>query len=136
MYLADTTFIIDLIKGDTGALEKAQFIDKNHLKVSIASLTAHEYLRIIYYLFYSDQELLKKKLEKAEGDLARFEIIGFDFKISRESSRIDGTLMATGKIIGLADTIIGATAQFYDLIVLTRNKKHFESIPDLKIESY
>jgi predicted nucleic acid-binding protein len=136
MYLADTTFIIDLINSDTGAVEKAQEIDENKLQASLSSISVEEYLRGVFYLFGADQEVLERKLVDAETDLARFDIIDFTYTLARVAAEIDGQLVRAGKMIGFADVLIGATAQFHKLRLLTRNVDHFSRIENLDIESY
>lgn len=136
MILADTTFIIDLINSDSGAIAKAKLIDEDQIQIFISSITVQEYLRGIYYKFYSDEDLLHKKLYAAESDLARFQTIDFDYQIAKIAGSIDADLTVNGKQVGLADVIIGATAKFYDLIILTRNSDHFNRIKDLKVEEY
>ncbi len=74
MWLADTTFLIDLVKvirehlNDPGASEKAINIDQSGLPVYISVITVTEYLRGIFYLF-RDSDELEKRLLKAETDL-------------------------------------------------------------------
>jgi len=36
--------------------------------------------------------------------------------------------------VGFLDSLIGASAHHYDLIVCTLNDKHFRPLPDLKVE--
>lgn len=136
LILADTTFIIDLINSESGAIAKAKLIDEDQIMIFISSITVQEYLRGIYYKFHSDEDLLQKKLYAAESDLARFQTIDFDYRIAKIASSIDADLTINGKQVGLADVIISATAKFYDLMVLTRNSDHFNRIKDLKVEEY
>ena len=49
MWLADTTFIIDLINNDEEAVKIARKIDSMHTIVFISTITIQEYLRGIYY---------------------------------------------------------------------------------------
>ncbi len=47
-------------------------------------------------------------------------------------ARIRGDLRQRGQLIGDPDILIATTALYYDLILLTRNKKHYQRIPLLK----
>jgi tRNA(fMet)-specific endonuclease VapC len=136
VWLADTTFIIDLINNDEGAVEKAKTIDKKRSIVFISAITVQEYLRGIYYLFGNKPKQFDEKLSKAEGDLARFSGIDLNYNVAKTAAKIDADLTRNGEQIGYADVLIGATAQFYQLTLLTRNKNHFEKIPGLPVESY
>jgi len=136
VWLADTTFIIDLVNNDEGAVKMAAKIDNMRSIVFISAITIQEYLRGIYYLFGDKPNQIDKKLSKAEGDLARFSGIDLNYNVAKSAAKIDADLTRNGEQIGYADVLIGATAQFYQLILLTRNKDHFERIHGLKIDLY
>ena len=136
MWLADTTFIIDLVNNDEETVKIARKIDSMHSIVFISTITIQEYLRGIYYLFGNKLDQIDEKLTKAEGDLVRFSWIDLNYNIAKAAAQIDADLTRKGMQIGYADVLIGATAQFYQLTLLTRNKNHFERISSLKIESY
>lgn len=130
--LFDTSFLIDLVNGDEGALRKAEEVDAEALFKAISIVTMHEYLRGVYYLYMHDKELLKSKLKRAEAELARFEILPYTYEVAK----IAATLALEGKSISLADVIIGATTLQYKLTLVTRNVEHFKRIPELNIETY
>lgn len=136
MKLFDTSFLIDLVNGDAGALKKAEEVDAEALFKAISIVTAHEYLRGVYYLYMHNKELLKSKLEKAEAELARFEILPYTYEITKLSAETDATLALEGKSISLSDVIIAATTMHYKLTLVTRNVEHFKRIPELVIETY
>jgi predicted nucleic acid-binding protein len=132
----DTTFLIDLIKGDKGAIQKAKEIDAEGTFKAISVVTVQEYLRGIYYLFSHDKKLLKTKLEKAEAELIRFEILPYKYEIAKTAAEIDAQLALNGQTISFSDTIIAATTLHYNLTLVTRNTEHFSRVPNLKIETY
>ncbi|MFX0125173.1 MAG: hypothetical protein ACFFAE_16190 [Candidatus Hodarchaeota archaeon] len=68
MWLADKTFIIDLVKNDKEAMKKAREIDDKQSIFLISTITIQEYLRGIYYLFGENVKVLNEKLAEAEGD--------------------------------------------------------------------
>jgi tRNA(fMet)-specific endonuclease VapC len=45
-------------------------------------------------------------------------------------------LATRGSPIGLEDVLIGATALQHDAVVATRNRRHFERIAGLRVESW
>jgi tRNA(fMet)-specific endonuclease VapC len=136
MWLADTTFIIDLVNNDKEAVKKAKKIDAKQSIVFISSITIQEYLRGVYYLFGENSEKLNEKLSEAEGDLARFSWLDLNYNVAKIAAQIDADLTRKGEQIGFADVLIAATAQFYNLSLLTRNKTHFERITSLEIDLY
>ncbi len=136
MYLLDTTFLVDLVKGQVDAVHKARDIDDSGQVACISVITVVEYLRGIHYLFGNDPKLLARKLAKAESDLARFEVIPINERIGRIAAKIWAEIKRAGRPIGLADVLIAATALRDDLTILTRNVQHFLRIRGLKIETY
>jgi len=132
----DTTFLIDLVKGDEGAIQKAKEVDAESAFKAISVVTVHEYLRGIYYLFSHNKNLLKLKLERAEAELIRFEILPYTYEIAKTAAEIDAALALSGRSISFSDTIIAATASHYKLKIVTRNIEHFSRIPELTTETY
>jgi len=65
--------------------------------------------------------------------LAPFPILDLNEPIMERFAEIRSLLRRRGEIISDFDILIGATALFYDLTVLTYNKRHFKRIPDLKL---
>ncbi len=136
MKIFDTTFLMDLVKGDKGAKQKAKEIDEQGTFKAISVVTVHEYLRGIYYLFSHDKKLLKTKLEKSEAELARFEILPYTYEIAKTAAEIDAQLAKNGQTISFSDTILAATAIHYKLTLVTRDTENFSRIQNLQIETY
>ncbi|RLE93907.1 MAG: type II toxin-antitoxin system VapC family toxin [Thermoprotei archaeon] len=136
MYLVDTDYLINLIRGDAGAVKFARKIDYEKIYVAISVVTVHEYFVGVYLSYWNDKNKLKKMLEKAESELARFDIIPYTDKIAKKSAEITAYLYKKGEPIGFADTIIAATAITNNLKLVTRNIKHFSKIPELEIVTY
>jgi len=134
--LFDTAFLIDLVSGDKGAVRKAEEVDAYVTFKAISTITAHEYLRGVYYIYMHNEALLKSKLKKAEAELARFEILPYTYEIAKTAAEIDATLTRQGKTISLSDIILAATALYYKLTIVTRNTEHFKRIPNLNVETY
>ena len=129
-------FLIDLVNGDKGAVKKAEEVDAEALFKAVSTVTVHEYLRGIYYLYMRNKKLLESKLKRAEAELARFEILPYTYEIATAAAEIDATLALKGVSISSADIIIAATTLHYKLTLVTRNVEHFKRIPSLNIETY
>ena len=136
MRLFDTTFLIDLVDGDEGAKDLAQRVDEQQTLKAISVITAHEYLRGVYYLFGDNPKLLQSKLASAESELRHFEIIPYSYDLAKRSAFIEAELARAGIAIGLADTIIASTALHFNLMLVTRDTQHFKRIPKIKVEEY
>jgi len=67
--------------------------------------------------------------------LRRVFLIGIDEETCRLFGKERGRLRAVGKRVGDFDLLIGVTARQHDLTLLTNNRRHFENIEGLRIES-
>jgi predicted nucleic acid-binding protein len=65
--------------------------------------------------------------------LREVDVLRLNRAIMKQFARIRGHLRQTGNMVGLADLLIGTTALYHDLTVVTRNLKDFQRIPDLKL---
>ena len=136
MLLFDTAFIVDLVNANAGATRLAKKVDEEASASFISVITLHEYLFGVYFRYEKDKTLLKEKLDSAERDLSRFEPVPLTPEITRLSASIHAELTRSGKLIGINDIYIAATAIRYDLTLVTKNKMHFRRIPKLNIETY
>jgi predicted nucleic acid-binding protein len=62
-------------------------------------------------------------------------VVGIDEEACKIFGKERGRLRADGKTIGDFDLLIGATALRHHLTVLTNNRRHFQLIEGLQIES-
>ena len=68
--------------------------------------------------------------------LEKFEILEYTKEDSRTFGQVQANLIKTGNKIGKMDTLIGSIVVNHDEILWTRNIKHFEKIPRLKIQNW
>ncbi len=135
MILFDTTFLIDLVNGDTEAAKLASEMDENQEVAALSAISMHEYLLGVY-LVYHGREALREKLESAERDLSKFRILPFTKNIAHTSSKVHAELIKKGTQIGINDTYIGATALNYNIKLVSRNRRHFKQITNLNLRTY
>lgn len=62
------------------------------------------------------------------------EILPLTEAIMRRFAQIRGALRQKGQIIGDFDMLIAATALHHDLLVVTRNTKDYQRIPQLQVD--
>jgi len=129
----DTTFLIDLLRGDAEAVKKAREIDE----AGGAATTTINVFEITYGIFRSRHLDHDRRLSEVEKLLDRVDIFSLDVRTAILAGKILGSLSKEGKIIDLFDGMIGAMAlaNGCDTIV-TRNVDHFKRIPDLRVETY
>jgi len=110
-YLIDTNIIIYHLNGENIATE---FLINNIDHCAISRIT---YIEVLSFNFSNEEEKLVKQF------LNLFFIIDTNEKIANQS-----ILNKKNKKIKLPDNIIAATAQIYNLILLTRNVKDFKNL--------
>jgi tRNA(fMet)-specific endonuclease VapC len=125
-YLVDSDVMIDFLtnRADSVALLKRLFPDG--LAVSI--LTYAEVYQGIYRGY--DPTTMEKAFT---ATLVRMNLVTVSRAIARHGARIRGDLRARGQILPMTDVLIAATAVHHDLTLVTRNLRHYERIPGLRL---
>jgi tRNA(fMet)-specific endonuclease VapC len=67
--------------------------------------------------------------------LRRVALIGIDEETCKRFGKERGRLRAVGKLVANFDLLIGVTALQHNLTLLTNNRRHFENIEGLRMES-
>ncbi len=126
----DTTAIIDLFKGVPSVKEKLEQSD-----VPVCT-TIVSYLELMFGL---DSTIQKQKEEEKFYDAFFQTTIQFNLtsKSCKKASEINQVLKKSGKVIDEFDCTLAAVFLTNGIdTILTRNTKHFERIPGLKVASY
>ena len=127
-YLVDTDWAIDYLNGQDRTGRRLEELEGSGLAFSIISLA--EVYEGIYYS--KDPEANKRALLDFLEDVT---VLSLDEEIARLFGKERGRLRAVGKITSDFDLLIGMTACRYQLTLLTNNRRHFENIEGLRIES-
>jgi predicted nucleic acid-binding protein len=129
----DTAFLIDLLRGEPGAVEKAEEIDE----AGGAATTSISLFEIAYGVYRSRNLDQDRRLSEVERLFTRMDVFPFEAKAAAEAGKILGTLAREGRIIDVLDGMIGATVLVHGCDTLvTRNVDHFNRIPGLNVEAY
>jgi tRNA(fMet)-specific endonuclease VapC len=127
-YLVDTDWVIHYLNGHPGIVRRLDELKEQGLALSVVSLAE------IYEGIYCSTDP-----QGNEADLNDFlrgvVVIGVDEETCKVFGRERGRLRASRKIIGDLDLSIGCTALQHDLTPLTNNRRHFELVEALIIES-
>jgi tRNA(fMet)-specific endonuclease VapC len=124
--LVDTDWIIDSIAGIDNALTTLERLSPNGLAVSIITLGE------LYEGAYASENSAER-LTTFRRFLDGFVVFGLTDAVMHTFAKLRAHLRRSGNIIPDMDLLIAATARTFDLTLLTRNVRHFERIPDLKI---
>ncbi len=127
-YLIDTDWAIHYLNGHPAIVKRLDELKTEGLALSVISLA--ELYEGVYY---------STDPEGNELDLNDFlqgvEVIGIDEETSKNFGKERGRLRAAGKTIGDFDLLIGITAIQHNLPLFTNNRRHFEVIDGLTLES-
>ena len=129
--ILDTSFIIDLMEMDEGALDKhGQLVEKNETS-RISSAALFELWSGVGHSKKGEEE--KLKVMRA---LSGISTIALTAPMAEKAGEIHGTLAKEGRGIDNIDAMIASTALHENETLLTRNVKHFARVNGLRIESY
>ena len=121
MILLDTNIIIELFKGNSETINLLESINEENFSISI--ITSME-------LYYG--ALNKRELNVIKKFLKNFELLPINEKISKISlDLIEKYSKSHG--LEIPDALIAATAIYYDIPLLTYNRKDFKYIEKLKL---
>jgi tRNA(fMet)-specific endonuclease VapC len=127
-YLIDSDWVIHHLNGHEAITQRLQDLQAEGLGLSVVALA--EVYEGVYYV--RDPEESERGLNDF---LESVTLIGIDEETAKIFGRERGRLRAAGMVIGDMDLLIGATALQHNLTVLTNNRRHFERIEGLRIES-
>ena len=128
MVCLDTDCLIDLDRNDKKALARVAELSDNGELLFTTIINVAEY--------YAGTFRLKTKgaAEKARDYLQQFSILMLDEDSALLWGRLYGELKSSA--IGDRDLFIASIALANKQTLITRNKKHFERVPGLTVESW
>lgn len=131
MPVLDTTFAIDLLRGDDDATKILALLQKGTAPIGV---TPHTHFELYAGVGRSRRaDLEAAAVDDLLSDLSLFE---FTPEAAKLAGILDAELGRTGRRIGLVDLLIGATALHHGETIVTRNKKDFSAIPGLELLTY
>lgn len=119
--ILDTDFLIAVIRKDESAIN---FIE-NNLDSNVELCVTHVNLWELYQGVFKSDKIQENLLEVNEL-LNYFKIIDFTKEIGIRFGKLINDLRKDGKQIGVMDTLIASVALENNLMIVTRNIKHFE----------
>lgn len=132
MVCVDTTFLADLIRKNPDANKKLTDFVKQGDKLSTTIINSAE----LFYGAYKSNNVDKEK-EKVKLVLSRFIVFEMDGIAAEKFGEILSKLDKQGQKIADRDIMIAAIAiSKGENVIVTRNKKDFEKIPQLVVQTY
>lgn len=128
--ILDTTVLVDLLRNEKNAVKKIKELEENNEALSTTTISVFEIMQGI------PKNASLEKTEKVGKLFESITILRFDYDSAVIAGDIQRGLRISGKLIDPEDAMIAGIAKIHNEPVLTRNTKHFERIPDMKIKSY
>jgi tRNA(fMet)-specific endonuclease VapC len=127
-YLVDTDWVIHFLNGNPGIVARLSELFEQGLALSIISVA-----ELYEGVFYSREPENNERV--LQEFLAGVSVLGVDDQVCRLFALERGRLRKARRIIGDCDLLIGSTALRHGLTVLANNRRHFERINNLVLES-
>ena len=131
MIIADSSFIIDLMRKKEDALAKLKEISRDGIAQYITTPSVMEIA-----VGVSLADLPEKERERIDEILGTFQVLTLDTIAAWRAGLELGRLQRKGSIIDPIDAQIAGIALQHNEPVVTRNTKHFSHFKDLQVESY
>ena len=127
-YLIDTSWAISALRGDQSYVARIEILASEGICISVISVAE------LYEGVYTsrDQEREEQALRRL---VDAFVVLDVDHETARIFGRERRRLRAEGAMISDMDLMIAATALQHGLTVLTDNRRHFERVEGLAVES-
>ncbi|WEL16483.1 MULTISPECIES: type II toxin-antitoxin system VapC family toxin [unclassified Halorhabdus] len=129
--IQDTSFVVDIIRGDEGAFEAVRRMERERIPEKLSAVTVLELYEGVAQSGRPEDERTAV-LEVLDSKV----VVPADQDVMRRAGQISGQLAANGERIDREDCVIAATALLEDEPVLTRNREHFERIEKVDVQTY
>jgi len=129
--ILDTSFLIDLMNGQEGAVERAATIEGMETVQRVPATVVYE-----LYVGVGYTERPNAEVAKIQTVLDSRPIVETNERIAKLAGRLDGELRREGNRVSPMDILVGAAARHVDEPVVTGNPGDFEPIPDVEVNTY
>jgi predicted nucleic acid-binding protein len=127
----DTDVVIDYMRADPAAVAFIEAMVQGPEPLAVAAITVMQLHEGI-----ARSRLPAREAALVASALAGFGTLAFDEPAAVEAGRILGVLAGRGGPVGVTDVMVGATALRHGQPVATRNRKHFERMPGVRLVAY
>jgi tRNA(fMet)-specific endonuclease VapC len=123
MMIADTDVLIDYLAGAEPAAGRVA-LELQHAQLHTTAVTRAELLR---------GARTRRQLEAVTTLLDALPTLPLDARAADCAASLARALDAAGTAIGMADALIAGIAVTHGGVLLTRNRRHFSRIPELRL---
>lgn len=129
--ILDTSFLVDLLRGDPKALHRAQELESEGEHLTIPTPVIFELWEGIER---SDRP--EKERRRVSEVLDGYPLLAFEMAHAARAGEVSGALVRRGDMIDPVDAQIAGASLVEGRPVLTRNARHFERVAGLSVETY
>jgi tRNA(fMet)-specific endonuclease VapC len=126
-YLVDSDWVADYLKGRPIASELLDSLFPDGMAISIVT-----YAELLDGTYCGRDPAHYEAIFRRV--LRGVRVLGVSWPVAQRYARISGELRSQGLLIPPPDLFIAATALQHRLVLLTRNRQHFERILDLQLQ--
>jgi tRNA(fMet)-specific endonuclease VapC len=131
MYLLDTNILSLNFRGNPQVGNNLR--NKSSFSLFLCSIVLSE----AYFGIYNSPPAKESALvEYYDAISSSLTVLDFDLASAKIYSKLKFNLKKTGKTVQDFDLMIASICLANDLILVTNNTKHFQSIPDLKLQDW
>jgi len=132
MFLVDTNVVSELIRPRPHLPLVRRLLSTDPAVLFASEITRYE-LRFGAAIHPKSSEVWGK----VEREILPLPIwLPIDEKVSLATADLRASLRKSGKTIEMPDALLAATASVHDLVLVTRNVRHFQNVPDLAVENW
>ena len=129
MYCLDTNIVIDFLRGNKLIINKINFMQQNN-KMFITAITLCELYRGAFLSSRKDYQL-----DVIEKFVESIEVLNLEKNACKIFGEEFARLQKIGKITQQLDLIIASIVKANNLVIVTRDKKHFQNL-GIRIEEW
>lgn len=127
MFVLDSDICVDLHRGHGPSIDLVDRLESQG-PLAVTAITVHELVQGIRAAADPEREnLVLQRL------LSAFDVLEFNGASGWIAGRVSAELIASGKPIGDLDTMIAACAIAHGGLLVTRNVKHFQRVPGIRM---
>jgi tRNA(fMet)-specific endonuclease VapC len=125
-YLVETDWAVYYLRGREPYVSKLKAFRQDGLSVSVVSLAE------LYEGVFREPKQQDKE-RTLNNFLTGVDVIDVTQDVARTFGNLRAQLRSQGITVSDLDLLIGSTAIYYGLVVLTNNRRHFEKIPQIQL---
>lgn len=129
--ILDTTFLVDLVRGDPGARALLEAAEEGSEAVRLPAPAVAKLWEAVERSRHPP-----RNLDRLEAALADAAVVAFEARHAARAGRILGRLAREGHPMDPFDAMVAAVAVESDETLVTRNVRDFERVPELRLRVY